>query len=268
MKRKRCSESQQPTIDTAYIDFLLSGEKPKGTRKPIPKKLWFFLGGAVLVALLCLFLPNMLANLQVEMWQARCAEAYDRMRAGVVGHYTQQATLYKAGEEPEVLEMTEVWTDGENRLTHRLKTRPTLLSVPPDDQSLRLDGQIYSRNITPQDPDPLWEWKRSVSKPSVETSTTWLDTDYVFSSIRADLSGVQVTYTKEINSNGIEGARAVFCFDLLGNCTSITQSLEYTKQQRMETTCITVCNTDPEEIQAIFDRCRQEVEKIEKWIEE
>jgi hypothetical protein len=253
MKENSRSDLRQPEMSTEYIEYLFSGKKPK---KPIPKKRLLILGASVLVAaVLCLFLPSLLAGLFPHSWQARAEKAYAELVARDAYHVAYQQTLREAGKDPEISERYESWLYGNNSLniTHHSK----------DHRSYRLcmGSSLYKREVTPENPDAPWKYVTSIyGYDRVEYPKTLEASSYAFSKVQGGITGVQVTYTRE----DVEGVSLTFCFDLFGKLTGLTVSRESLELQQSAAVQYTIFDDTKEEIVEYISQCHQEAIKSKK----
>ncbi len=261
MKENSSSDLQQPEMSTEYIEYLFSGKKKK---KPVPKKLLFSLGGAVLAVVLVCLLLDPLANCFHDSWQILCGETYEEYAARDTLHLLMQELRQMEGKEPELKMEQEAWREGRNLLSHYGK-RIYTYGVQGVNQTLQLDGRFYTRYTSEQNADAPWQWDQSVTIVQRKIKT-WEDYSYAVSEVHIDFSGIQVTCTKALDPSR-ENVRTwlVFHFDFLGNLTFVSynnETLLISGKRRTEIQNYTIYDTGAEEIHEVLDECRREVENI------
>lgn len=213
----------------------------KSRRKPI-----LLLAAVALIVLLCLTLPNILANVQADRWQKRCEEAYAELMTEqrpflvVVQRYHESE---KASEESTVTH----WQYGNDYLTiESSKEKTTHL--------LTKDNRIFKRTVTPDNPNGRWMPVDIILDPGSNTPNTFSNLDHALPSIRATLLRVDVTFT-QVNTSGVT---QTVCFHfnpfgkLLGiNTTIARDTISY--QQNL-----TVLSTNPEKIKSAIQKAYEE----------
>ena len=218
---------------------------------PAPQKSWrkpllILAAAAVLILMLCLILPNVIANAQSDRWQKRCEEAYAELISEqrpfliVVQRYHESE---KASEESTVTH----WQDGNDYLTIESSEEKTT-------HLLAKDNRIFKKTVTPDNPNGRWMPVDVLLSPELNTSNTFSNLDNALPSIRATLLRVDVTFT-QVNTSGVT---RTICFHfnpfgkLLGINTAIARDA-VSMQQNM-----TVLSTNPEKIKSAIQKAYEE----------
>lgn len=216
--------------------------KPKKSRrKPI-----LLLAAVALIVLLCLVLPDPIANLRSGYWQTRAADAYAELMSEerpflvVVQRYHESE---KASEESTVTH----WQYGNDYLTiESSKEKTTHL--------LTKDNRIFKKTVTPDNPNGRWKPVDVLLSPELNTPNIFSNLDNALPSIRATLLRVDVTFT-QVNTSGVT---QTICFyfnpfgKLLGINTTIARDA-VSKQQNL-----TVLSTNPEKIMSAIQKAYEE----------
>ena len=249
MEENNRTDLQQPEVTTEYIEYLFSGKKPQ---KPISKKTWILLGSAILaVVLVCLILPILSAWLLPGYWQDRGASAYEALLAKPAFHFTYQTTEQWGEEAPKVSNKTESWQYGDSYLNI------TYLGENHCSYRLVVNNQLYTREVTPENPDAPWSSKIGLMTDRVRWSPTLAEAGYVFAKAHGSIAGVDVTYTREGNTDSY----LVFHFNVFGKLTGLTPGREYPEEQAFAFVRYTFFDTKPEKIQETISAYRQEAIK-------
>lgn len=217
-------------------------EQKKSWRKP----LLILAAAAVLILMLCLIIPNVIANAQSDRWQKRCEEAYAELISEqrpflvVVQRYHKSE---KASEESTVTH----WQDGNDYLTIESSEEKTT-------HLLTKDNRIFKKTVTPDNPNGRWMPVDVLLSPELNTPNIFSILDNALPSIRATLLRVDVTFT-QVNTSGVT---QTICFHfnpfgkLLGINTTIARDA-VSMQQNM-----TVLSTNPEKIKSAIQKAYEE----------
>ena len=203
---------QESPFNAEYIDQLLSGasadkvpEVPTEQPMKLPKKCrptpkerphkWILILTAVLAAflVLSLSLPELVAAVGSNRWQARAEEAYSQLGDQSSHHFKLHQVTEREGEERQEY-WSERWVFVNNHLyiTQKAKDTSTIYEL------VRADHH-YSKTVTPENPDAKWVYHGMGS--SIDTTynnpDTLAEANYTFLSIRGTLTGPEVTYLKD-----------------------------------------------------------------------
>ena len=257
--------SQQPEITLEYIDQLLSSAPVNTVPEPMAEKaahdakaetpaakpsfrkcLPIILAAALVIVLLCLFLPNVIANLRAETWQVRAEETYQQLVAQRRHHFTCHSSITYDGIKTEYF--SEYWESGQNRLV-----------ITPSDTGISyeviMNGHHYQKTVTAENPDAGWTHMGDVMYETISRHKTLAEGDYVFTSVRGTLAGTDVTYNKKASTT-VGKQQLIFRFDLSGTLTKITVKIEQATTFRCAE--FTFIPTDTEEIFATIKQYYKE----------
>lgn len=206
------NKQESPEFSAQYIDQLLSDasadkvpEVPTEQPMKLPKKCrptpkerphrWILILTAVLAAflVLSLFLPELVAAVGSNRWQARAEEAYSQLVDQSSHHFKLHQVTEREGEERQEY-WSERWVFVRNHLYITQKAKDTSTTY----ELVRADHH-YSKTVTPEDPDAKWVYHGMGS--SIDTTYnrpgTLAEAKYTFHSIRGTLAGPEVTYLKD-----------------------------------------------------------------------
>lgn len=208
----------------------------KSRRKPI-----LLLAAVALIVLLCLTLPNILANVQADRWQKRCEEAYLALVSQGIYHYKRTSP---GGE---YVSETEIWIHGDNQLSIS-----DWVSFDQIRIELWMGPHRYSKVIEGENTHSKWKFKGSAVRVTEEYSDTLADGKYIRSTIRGSFTGTEVTFRHE--KYGYK--KLTFHFDASG--TLVGLSAKSSTEGKPSTTVYTFLPTAEEEILATIQKYYEE----------
>ena len=224
------NKQESPEFNAQYIDHLLSGlsagkapevpaeqpmeqpEKCRRTRKQRPHS-WILILAATLAAflVLSLFLPELIAAVGSNRWQATAEEAYSELVGKSSHHFKLHHTVERAGEDRQAYR-SENWAWVNNHLYITQESKETV------SYELVRNSHHYSKEVTPEDPDAEWVYHGSMIDTKANRPKTLAEANYTFFSVRGTLTGTEVTYLK----NESKDAQLTLKFNWDGTLVGIT----------------------------------------------
>lgn len=247
--------NQESPFNAEYIDQLLSGasadkvpevltEQPMKLPKkcrPTPKERphrWILILTAVLAAflVLSLSLPELVAAVGSNRWQARAEEAYSEL-IGASSHHLKLHHIVERVGEARQEQQSERWIW---RNDHLYITKESGRSVSYE---LERSGHRFRKKVSPEDPDAKWIYQGSTHYETISRPKTLAEANYTIHSVHGTLTGTEVTCLK----NGSKNEKITFRFDWDGTLVGFTvfrktDSVPYLKAE------YTLLQTDSKEI--------------------
>lgn len=183
--------------------------------EPVPQKSWrkpllILAAAAVLILMLCLIIPNVIANAQSDRWQKRCEETYVELISRKAYHYTRQII---SGTN---VKNAEVWHHGHNELTISDWLSPGQKHI-----ELFVNQIRYTKLIEADGSSFKWKHKADTSWIVDTTPKTLAEGKYILESIRGSLAGTDITFKKDKRGSA---NRLIFHFDASGNFTALSET--------------------------------------------